>query len=115
MRRFLFLVVLLPLAIVVVAFSVANREMVTLSLDPFGSPSPRWSLTLPLFIVLFGTLALGVLIGGIATWLRQGKWRQAARFERANATRLRQDVERLRERVVAQVPALPPHAGRDAA
>ncbi len=115
MRRFLVLFVLLPLAIIAVALSVANREAVVLSLDPFGGPSPRWSVELPLFIVLFATLGIGVLLGGIATWLRQGRWRQAARSERANAARLRQDVERLRERV-STVPALvPPHSDRDAA
>ena len=115
MRRFLVLFVLLPLAIVVVTLSVANREAIVLSLDPFGAPSPRWSVELPLFIVLFATLGLGILIGGIATWVRQGKWRHTARFERANAARLRQDIERLRERAIA-VPALvPPQSDRDAA
>jgi uncharacterized protein HemY len=115
MRRFLVLFVLLPLAVIVVALSVANRELVTLSLDPFGSPAPRWSLTLPLVVVLYATLGLGVLLGGVATWLKQGKWRQAARAERANAARLRQEVERLRERIAASLPALPSQSDRDAA
>ena len=114
MRRFLILFILLPLAVVVVALSVANREAMVLSLDPFGGAAPRWSVELPAFIVLFATLALGIVIGGLATWLRQGKWRRAARFERASAARLRQDVETLRQRVATQ-PALAPPADRDAA
>ena len=36
MRRFLILFVLLPIAIVAIALSVANRESIVLSLDPFG-------------------------------------------------------------------------------
>jgi hypothetical protein len=43
-------------------------------------------------------LAVGIVIGGVATWVRQGRWRQAARAERANADRLRREAERLRER-----------------
>lgn len=115
MRRFLVLFVLMPLAVVAVALSVANREAVVLSLDPFGSPSPRWSVELPLFVVLFLTLGIGILVGGIATWVRQGKWRQAARAERANAARLRQDVERLRERVGTLPVLAPSRSDRDAA
>ena len=114
MRRFLIFFVLLPLAIIAVALSVANREAVVLSLDPV-SAEPRWSVTLPFFIILFATLGLGIVIGGIATWIRQGKWRRAARSERTNAAHLRQDVERLRERVSAMTSLAPPRSDRDAA
>jgi len=105
MRRFTVLFILLPLAIVVVVLSVANRAPVDFSLDPLGA-IPALSLTAPLFFFLFAALALGILIGGIATWLGQGKWRRAARAERANAARLRQEVERLTERAAASTPAL---------
>jgi hypothetical protein len=115
MRRFLILFVLLPLAIVAVALSVANRSGVVLSLDPLGGAEPRWSIELPLFILLFATLGLGILVGGVATWVGQGKWRKAARAERANATRLRQDVEHLRERVTTAPALAPPFSDRDAA
>jgi len=124
MRRFLFLVVLLPVTVAAIAVSVANRGTVTFSLDPFGVTAPEWSVTAPLFALLFAALALGVLIGGVATWTRQHKWRQAARSERANAQRLRQEVERLRQRLPVHPaiagPAAPsapagPGADRDAA
>ena len=115
MRRFLILFVLLPLAIVAVALSVANRTDVVLSLDPLGDATPRWSLTVPMFVLLFATLGVGVLVGGIATWIGQGKWRQAARGERAKADALRQEVERLRERVAAMPALPPPRHDRDAA
>ncbi len=115
MRRFLLLFVLLPIAVVAVALSVANRSAVVLSLDPLGGAAPRWSVELPLFILLFATIGLGILIGGVATWIGQGKWRRAARAERANAQRLRQDVERLRERVTTAPALAPPFSDRDAA
>lgn len=110
MRRFLFLVLLVPLAIVIVVLSVANRHDATLSLDPFSAGGPVLSLTAPLYVLLFAALLVGVVVGGIATWLRQGRWRRMARSERLEAARLRRERDRLRERTSA----LPPPA-RDAA
>jgi hypothetical protein len=116
MRRFISLFVLLPLAVVIVFISVANRGAATFSLDPFGTASPALSMTAPLFVFLFAALALGVIVGGIAAWFGQGRWRRAARSERANAARLRRDVESLRERLAATTTALPvPPKERDAA
>jgi hypothetical protein len=116
MRRFLYLVVLLPLAIVIVIVSVANRTLTTFSLDPFNMEAPAWSLTAPLFVLLFLTLAMGVVLGGIAAWIGQGKWRRAARAERHNAAQLRREVEGLRDRLAAATPALPaPPGDRNAA
>jgi uncharacterized integral membrane protein len=122
MRRFLTLFVLLPVAVVVIVLSVANRGSVTFSLDPIGAGSTGWAATGPLYVFLFAALAVGIVIGGVATWVRQSRWRQAARAERANAERLRRETERLRERLEAAQsamqpsgPALAPPADRDAA
>jgi hypothetical protein len=116
MRRFVSLFVLLPLAVVIIFISVANRGPAVFSIDPFGSASPALSITVPLFVLLFAAIALGIIVGGIATWFGQGKWRRAARAERANAARLRRDVESLRERIAATTTALPaPPKERDAA
>ena len=112
MRRFLFLFVLVPLAVVLVALSVANRHAVTVSLDPVTA-APALSFTAPLFVFLFVALALGIVIGGVATWVRQGRWRRQARLEHAEARRAREEAERLRERTAALAAALPP--ARDAA
>jgi hypothetical protein len=111
MRRFLFFVLLLPLGALAVALSVVNRDPVTVALNPFAS-APSWQVSLPLFVLLFAVLAIGVVLGGIASWLGQSKWRYAARLERANSVRLRDEVERLR--TLAGRSALP-HYDRDAA
>jgi len=78
-RKIIAAVILVPLAVVIIAFAVANREVVAVSLDPFSAEHPAASLTLPLFALVIVLLILGVLIGGIATWLRQSKWRRTAR------------------------------------
>ena len=105
MRRFLILFVVVPLAVIVVVLSVANRAPVTLQLDPLGDP-PLWSLTMPLYRLIFAIFGLGALMGGIAAWIRQSKWRQMARTERAKALQMRQELERLRHKTAA-APSLP--------
>ncbi|MFG1465459.1 lipopolysaccharide assembly protein LapA domain-containing protein [Xanthobacter sp. DSM 24535] len=81
-RRFLSLLIGLPVCIAVVALAVANRKMVTVSLDPFNPDSATLAVTLPLFALIFATLILGVVIGGGVTWLSQGRFRREARRAR---------------------------------
>jgi uncharacterized integral membrane protein len=97
-RRFLKALVLLPIAIVVVLLAVANRAPVTLSFDPFSKGPPQFSATLPLFALVFLSVMLGVLIGGVAAWLAQSKHRRLERRYRREARRLRDERERLRGR-----------------
>lgn len=79
MRKLLNTLIVLPLALIFIAFAVANRHFVTLSFDPFNSTDPAVALTLPLFVVVIAMAALGVIAGGIATWFSQRRWRRAAR------------------------------------
>ena len=96
LRKIVAAVILIPLAIVIVAFGVANRQFVTLSFDPFSAERPASSVSLPLFVLVIGLLILGVVIGGVATWLSHGRWRRAARrFEREVQT-LRGELAALR-------------------
>lgn len=92
LRRFVAAIILVPSAVIIVAFAVANRQSVTVSFDPFGGNQPAASVTLPLFALIILLLIVGVLIGGIATWLRQGRWRGSAR-------RLERELHGLREKI----------------
>ncbi len=78
-RKIVTAIIVVPLVAVIVAFAVANRQAVTVSFDPFSAASPAYAATLPLFAIIFVVLILGVLIGGIAAWIRQSKWRRSAR------------------------------------
>ena len=73
LRRIVSILIVVPLAIVIVAFAVANRQSVTVSFDPFSSASPAYAATVPLFVLIFALLILGVLVGGVAAWIRQGR------------------------------------------
>lgn len=95
MIRFLKALVLLPVAIVVVLLAVANRESVTLSFDPF-SLEPAFSLVLPLYAIVFGAVALGIVVGGIGSWLSQGKTRASARHHRREREKLERETAQRR-------------------
>ena len=91
-RKIINFAILLPLAVVLVIFAVANRHWVTVSFDPLNSTDPSLSLDLPLFVVILLSVILGVLAGGIATWFRQGRWRRAARRHEADAAAARAEL-----------------------
>ena len=94
-------------------FAIANRHMIAVSFDPFGSDAPALTVTLPLFLVILLSLMIGVLVGGVATWFSQGKWRRYARRADADVRNLRLERDSLRAEAEARRPApamLPPAA-----
>ncbi len=108
LRKIVTVLIVVPLAAVIIAFAVANRQAVMVSFDPFSSTAPAYAATLPLFAVLMAVLILGVLIGGAAAWLRQGKWRRSARRLDAEVRGLHDEMEGLRRRATtAERPAEP--------
>ena len=106
-RKIVTAVILVPLVIVIVAFAVANRQSVTVSFDPLGSPDPAYSTTLPLFVMIFVLLILGVVIGGVAAWLRQSHWRRAARKLDGEVRQLRNEMDEIRRRFGTHQPPEP--------
>ena len=111
MLGFLKALILLPVALIVVLLAVANRGPVTLSLDPSANGAPELSVTAPLFALLFGALVLGVLLGGMASWLTAGKTRRAHRVSNRELGKLNAEADRLRANLASTRPALPA-AGR---
>ena len=97
-RKIVTAIIVVPLVAVIVAFAVANRQAVTVSFDPFSSASPAYAATLPLFAIIFAVLILGVLIGGIAAWIGQRKWRRAARRLDSEVRALHDEMDTIRRR-----------------
>ena len=96
-NRFLLIVVFVPLAIILVALAVANRELVAFTLDPFNPGNPALTLKLPLFVFLFLALVVGLFIGSAATWMKQGRYRRLARQRE-------QEVRGLRDEAIRNTP-----------
>ena len=99
MLRFIKLIVLVPIAVILVVLSVANRHFVTLALNPFRPDDTLLSLSLPLFVFLFIALMVGVVLGSLATWFAQGKYRKQARDEAHEARKWREEAGKQRTRV----------------
>lgn len=97
MRRILRWAVGLPIAILVISFAVANRRWVTLSLDPFSQEAPKLSMDLPLWLLFFLGILVGLIIGWVGSWFAQGKHRKAARDARAEAGAMQAELAELRK------------------
>ncbi len=80
-KRLIKLVILVPLGVLIVVLSVANRHTVRLALNPFNPDDSLLAISLPFFIFMFIALMSGVLIGSVATWFSQGTYRKKARNE----------------------------------
>jgi uncharacterized integral membrane protein len=99
LRRILSLLVAFPLGAALVAIAVSNRHPVQLILDPFRPETPALSVELPFYAYLLGALVTGVVLGGIATWVGQSRWRRTARTQGQRAARFQAEADRLsRER-----------------
>ncbi|MEO0619161.1 MAG: LapA family protein [Pseudomonadota bacterium] len=107
-RRLVKLLAMLATAIVVVTIAVANRQDATLVLDPFKPENPVVSVSAPFFLFLLGAMVIGMILGGVASWFSQGKWRKTARQRTREAYKWKQEADRLtQERDASVRPALP--------
>lgn len=106
-RKLILVLVIVPLGAVLIALAVVNRESTDLILDPFGGSEPSLSIEAPFFLFLLGAFALGLVVGGIASWLNQGKWRRTAREEAREARDWRRQADRLERELGSVAPAQP--------
>jgi lipopolysaccharide assembly protein A len=94
MLRYLRYLVLVAIGLVLVTVALANRDPVMLRLMPgdladltgFGH-----AIELPLFVVIFGGVAAGILIGFVWEWLREHKHRAAAAASARELQKLSRD------------------------
>jgi uncharacterized integral membrane protein len=110
MVRFFRLVGLAIVAVVILVLAFANRQIVTVSFDPFASgDNAAFSFPAPLFAVVIASAMLGVVAGAFATWLKQGRHRRASRQSRIEADKWRAQAEALKAAPAGDAPraALP--------
>jgi uncharacterized integral membrane protein len=95
LRKFLRWAVGLPIVLIVIGFAIANRQYVTLSLDPISPGQPFASVELPLWLLFFLGILAGVVIGWIGCWFAQGRYRKRAREAQAEIVKLQAERDRL--------------------
>jgi len=99
LKRIVTVLVAFPVAILLVALAVINRHEVRMVLDPFKPQAPSLAIELPLYFYLFGAIFIGMIVGGLAVWMGQGRWRRTARQRAQEVRRWQAEADRLaRER-----------------
>ncbi|GEM_PF-1223195 len=108
MRKIINLVFFVPIAILLILLSVANRHWVSFSIDPLNTEAPAYSISLPFFVFMFAMLIIGAIIGACLTWISQGKHRKALREKSYEAIKMRQEHEKELPKKTAQQEEIAP-------
>lgn len=90
---------LATLGVVLISVALANRGVVTLNLLP--EPLAQllglhYSITLPLFVVILGSIIAGLVIGFAWEWMREYKIRAAAGRAERELQQTKREVRRLK-------------------
>lgn len=88
------------IAIALISVSLANRGLVELKLLPAALAELigyNFQIELPLFVVVLGGIAAGLVIGFIIEWLREHKHRREADQKAREARKLSREVSRLKK------------------
>lgn len=108
LRKIVTVLVLIPLALAIAIFAVSNRAPVPIAFDPFGGEPPMFAYPVPLYLALLAALILGVIVGGIAAWSAQRKWRRRARRASAELKAAHTELSILRKQIEAMRPGPQP-------
>ncbi len=92
----------IPFGFVVIAFAIANRGQVAVSLDPLP-----FGFGTPLYVVVLGGLAIGFAAGAVAAWLAGHGARRGLRLGKARIASLEGELSRSPEKAPAEPPASP--------
>ena len=87
-------VIAAAVALVVIAFAVANRGPVEISVAPLP-----YMLDIPIWALAVGALVVGFLAGALVRWLLDHKVRSMARRGRRRTRALEQELARAREKL----------------
>jgi len=94
--RYLSLILTIPVAVLAVLFAVSNRGIVTFSLWP-----TPFTVDAPIYLATLLFLAVGFVLGGVITWLGQGRHRRRGRVMADRAAILERDLKDAQVRAAA--------------
>lgn len=100
MMRYIRYAFVLVLGLVLLVVALANREWVALKLLPDDIArltGTQATMSLPLFVVILGGVAAGVIIGFVWEWLREHRYRSQAALRAREVAQLQREVGRLRD------------------
>ncbi|WP_171205601.1 MULTISPECIES: lipopolysaccharide assembly protein LapA domain-containing protein [Ruegeria] len=99
--RYLRYAFLAALGIILISVSLANVQSVELKLMPDALAELlgfNLSASLPLFMVVLGGVAAGLVIGFLWEWLREHKHRRDATVKKTEVRKLEREVKKLKKK-----------------
>jgi uncharacterized integral membrane protein len=90
--RILTWLVVPPALVVAIGFAIANRGPATISADPFQPGSAAWSVSLPLYVIVFAAVLAGIVLGGLASVFARARSGRRARDARIKADILSREL-----------------------
>ncbi|MFK7762109.1 MAG: LapA family protein [Roseobacter sp.] len=97
--RYIKYALILTFGVALIAVALANRAMVSIQLIP--SEVAGWfamnpQIELPLFIIIFGGIVVGLFVGFVWEWIREHGQRAEAARQAREMRRLQREVTRLK-------------------
>ncbi|MEO5615585.1 MAG: LapA family protein [Cypionkella sp.] len=100
MFRYLRYLTLAAIGLALLIVALANRTPVLLKAMPDDFAAflgLTWQIELPVFVVLFGGIVIGVLVGFLWEWAREHKHRSTASTKTREVSRLERELATMRD------------------
>ena len=100
MFRYLRYLILAAVGLALLIVALANRTPVLLKAMPDDFAAflgLSWQMELPVFVVLFGGIVIGVLVGFLWEWAREHKHRATASTKTREVSRLERELATMRD------------------
>lgn len=100
MFRYLRYLILAAVGLALLIVALANRTPVLLKAMPDDFAAflgLTWQMELPVFVVLFGGIVIGVLVGFLWEWAREHKHRSTASTKTREVSRLERELATMRD------------------
>ena len=100
MFRYLRYLTLAAVGLALLIVALANRTPVLLKAMPDDFAAflgLTWQMELPVFVVLFGGIVIGVLVGFLWEWAREHKHRATASTKTRDVSRLESELATMRD------------------
>jgi len=107
--KLLYWLIALPIGLILIVFSVSNRDGVVVSFSPLP-----YEMSIPLFLLVFAVFVVGVLVGGLLGWMgghgarRRARERKHRIAELETALRQAEQKQTTAATVTAPAPAADP-------
>ena len=100
MLRYLRYLFLVALGICLLTVALANRPAVLIKALPDDLSALLgigWQIELPLFLIIFASIVIGLLIGFVWEWFRETKIRSTASLKTREVSRLKRELATMRD------------------